>query len=35
MLLKETHGENSLSRVRVFEWYKQFSDGRESIEDNQ
>ncbi|KAG5321400.1 MOS1T transposase, partial [Pseudoatta argentina] len=34
-LLKEAYGENSLSRVRVFEWYKRFSEGRESTEDDQ
>ncbi|KAG5321996.1 MOS1T transposase, partial [Acromyrmex heyeri] len=34
-LLKEAYGENSLSRARVFEWYKRFSEGRESIEDDQ
>ena len=26
-LLKEAYGENSLSRARVFEWYKRFSEG--------
>jgi len=31
-LLKEAYDENSLSRARVFEWYK-FSEGRESTED--
>ncbi|KAG5313520.1 GVQW3 protein, partial [Pseudoatta argentina] len=25
-LLKEAYGENSLSRTRVFEWYKRFSE---------
>ncbi|KAG5331644.1 MOS1T transposase, partial [Acromyrmex charruanus] len=34
-LLKEAYGENSLSRARVFEWYKRFSEGRESTEDDQ
>ncbi|KYM98204.1 hypothetical protein ALC62_11054 [Cyphomyrmex costatus] len=34
-LLKEAYGENSLSCARVFEWYKRFSEGRESIEDDQ
>ncbi|KAG5324165.1 SETMR methyltransferase, partial [Acromyrmex heyeri] len=32
---KEAYGENSLSRARVFEWYKRFSEGRESTEDDQ
>ncbi len=34
-LLKEDYGENSLSRVHVFEWYKWFSEGRKSTEDDQ
>jgi len=34
-LLREAYGENSLSRARVFEWYKRFSEGRESTEDDQ
>lgn len=34
-LLKEAYGENSLSRARVFQWYKRFSEGRESTEDDQ
>ncbi|XP_050506700.1 protein GVQW3-like [Diabrotica virgifera virgifera] len=34
-LLKEAYGENSLSRARVFEWYKRVSEGRESAEDDQ
>ncbi|KAG5337601.1 MOS1T transposase, partial [Acromyrmex charruanus] len=34
-LLKEAYGENSLSRARVFEWYKRFSEGQESTEDDQ
>ncbi len=34
-LLKKAHGENSLSCVHVFKWYKQFFEGRESTEDDQ
>ncbi|VVC45157.1 Hypothetical protein CINCED_3A017279 [Cinara cedri] len=34
-LLQEAYGGNSLSRARVFEWYKRFSEGRESTEDDQ
>ncbi|VVC44420.1 Hypothetical protein CINCED_3A020187 [Cinara cedri] len=34
-LLQEAYGGNSLSRARVFEWYKCFSEGRESTEDDQ
>ncbi|KAG5318839.1 SETMR methyltransferase, partial [Pseudoatta argentina] len=29
------YDENSLSRARVFEWYKRFSEDRESTEDDQ
>ncbi len=35
MSLKETYGENSLYHAGVFEWYKWFSEGRESTEDDQ
>ncbi|VVC27613.1 Hypothetical protein CINCED_3A014085 [Cinara cedri] len=34
-LLQEAYGGNSLSRARFFEWYKRFSEGRESTEDDQ
>lgn len=34
-LLKDAYGENSLSRVPVFEWYKQFPERRESTEEDQ
>ncbi len=34
-LLKETYGDNSLSCVYVFEWYKQFSESQENTEDDQ
>ena len=34
-MLKEAYSKNSLSRARVFEWYKRFSEGRESTEDDQ
>jgi hypothetical protein len=28
----DTHGENGLSRARVFEWHKRFSEWREDVE---
>ena len=31
--LKEAYGEHAVSRSRVFKWYKEFSEGRESIKD--
>ncbi|GFY05525.1 protein GVQW3 [Trichonephila clavipes] len=34
-LLQEAYGDYSLSRARVFEWCKRFSQGRESTEDDQ
>ena len=34
-LLQEAYGDSSLSRARVFEWCKRFSEGRESTEDDQ
>ncbi len=32
--MKETYDEKSLSCEYVFEWYKWFSEGRESTEDD-
>ena len=34
-LLQEAYGDISLSRARVFEWCKRFSEGRESTENDQ
>jgi len=34
-LLQEAYGDNSLSRARIFEWCKRFSEGRESTENDQ
>ena len=33
-LLKDVYGGNLMSRSRVFEWYKRFSEGREEVEDD-
>jgi hypothetical protein len=30
-LLTEVYGEDCMSRARVFEWHKRFSEGRESV----
>jgi len=32
-LLKKVFGDDCLFRTRVFEWYKQFQDGCEALED--
>ena len=32
-LLKDVYGDNLMSRSRVFEWHKRFSEGREEVED--
>ena len=33
-LLKDVYGDNLMSRSRVFEWHKIFSEGREEVGDN-
>jgi len=33
-LLTEAYGENCMFRARVFEWHKRFSEGRESLKDD-
>ena len=33
-LLKDVNCDNLMSRARVFEWHKRFSDGREEVEDD-
>nr|CAH7752029.1 unnamed protein product [Callosobruchus chinensis] len=35
LLLKEVLGDNCMSRTRVFEWHKRFSEGREEVEDDE
>jgi len=32
-MLKEAFGEQALSQVRTFEWFKHFKDGQECVED--
>ncbi|GFY24183.1 hypothetical protein TNCV_1012361 [Trichonephila clavipes] len=34
-ILTETYGDETLSRVDVFEWYKRFPKGRISVEDDE
>ena len=34
-LLKNVYGDNLMSRSRVFEWHKRFSEGREEVEDDE
>ena len=31
-LLKDVYGDNLMSRSRVFEWQKRFSEGREEVD---
>jgi hypothetical protein len=33
-LLTEAYSEDCMSRARVFEWHKRFSEGRESVIDD-
>ena len=33
-LLTEAYSEDGMSRARVFEWHKWFSEGRESVKDD-
>lgn len=33
-LLRHVYGDATMSRARVFEWHKRFTDGREDTEDN-
>lgn len=34
-MLKKVYGDDCLSRAMVFRWHKQFSEGRETVEDEQ
>ncbi|XP_039610931.1 protein GVQW3-like [Polypterus senegalus] len=34
-MLTGAYGEYCMSRARVFEWHKRFSEGRENVEDNE
>ena len=33
-MLSDVYGDSSMSRTRVFEWHKQFVEGREDVEDD-
>jgi hypothetical protein len=33
-LLQKAYGSDSLSRSTIFEWFKQFREGRDSLEDD-
>ena len=33
-LLKDVHGNNLMSRLRVFELHERFSEGREEVEND-
>ena len=32
--MQQVYGDNCMGRTQVFEWYKRFVDGRESLEDD-
>jgi hypothetical protein len=34
-LIKQTYGDNALSRTRVFKWYARFLGGRENLNDDE
>jgi hypothetical protein len=34
-MLTEAYGADCISRARLFEWHKRFSDGREDVEDDE
>jgi len=34
-LLKKVYGNECLSRIQVFEWFRRFKEGREEIRDDQ
>ena len=33
-LLKDVYDDNLMSRSRVFDWHKRFSEGRKEVEDD-
>ena len=33
-LLQEVHGDDTMSRTRLFEWHRRFKEGREEAEDD-
>ena len=33
-LLQEVHGDDTMSRTRLFEWHRRFKEGREEVEDD-
>ena len=33
-LLQEVYGDDTMSRTRLFEWYRRFKEGREEVEDD-
>ncbi|GFU01840.1 hypothetical protein TNCV_1523421 [Trichonephila clavipes] len=34
-MLSEVYGESTMARSKVYEWYRRFKEGRESIGDNE
>ena len=33
-LLQEVYGDNTMSRIRLFEWHRRFKEGREEVKDD-
>ena len=33
-LLQEVYGDDTMSRIRLFEWHRRFEEGREEVEDD-
>ena len=33
-MLRDVYGDSSMSNTRIFEWHKQFVEGRENVEDD-
>jgi len=34
-MLTKTYGEFTMSKIRVYEWYKRFQDGHKDVEDDE
>ena len=34
-MFTKAYGESTISKTRVYEWYKRFQDGREDVEDDE
>ena len=34
-MLQEAFGDNDMSQINTFQWYKRFKDGRKSVDDDE